>query len=50
MLSCLQIIAEKKIDLVDAYLIAYSKERGIKGIYSFDKDLAKTGLTLLEIK
>lgn len=50
MLSCLQIIQDKRIDLVDAYLMAVSKEKGIKNIYSFDKDLAKTGLKLLEIK
>ncbi|NQU62715.1 MAG: PIN domain-containing protein [SAR324 cluster bacterium] len=49
-LSCLQIIREKQIDLVDAYLIAHSNEKGIKGIYSFDKDLTKTGLNLLEIR
>jgi predicted nucleic acid-binding protein len=50
LLSCLQIIREKQIDLVDAYLIAYSNEKGIKGIFSFDKDLTKTGLNLLEIR
>ena len=50
MLSCFQIIQDKRIDLVDAYLMASSKEKGIKSIYSFDKDLAKTGLKLLEIK
>lgn len=50
MISCLKILQEKSIDLVDAYLIAYSKEKGIKGIYSFDKDLVKNGLNLLEVK
>ncbi|MCP4749789.1 MAG: type II toxin-antitoxin system VapC family toxin [Proteobacteria bacterium] len=50
LLSCLQIIREKRIDLVDGYLIACSKEKGIKGIYTFDKDLTKTGLKLLEVK
>jgi len=49
MLRCFQIILEKQIDLVDAYLIAYSKEKGIKNIYSFDKDMAKAGFNLLEI-
>ncbi len=49
-LSCFQIIQEKRIDLVDAYLMASSKEKGIKGIYSFDKDFAKSGLKLLEIE
>lgn len=50
MRSCLKILQEKSIDLVDAYLIAYSKEKGIKGIYYFDKDLVKNGLNLLEVK
>lgn len=50
MLSCFQIVQDKRIDLVDAYLMASSREKGIKSIYSFDKDLAKTGLKLLEIK
>jgi len=50
MLSCFQIIQDKRIDLVDAYLMASSREKGIKGIYSFDKDLEKSGLKLLEIK
>lgn len=49
-LSCLRIIEKKNIDLVDAYLIACSKEKGIKGIYSFDKDLVKSGLKLLDVR
>ena len=50
MLDCFKILQEKNIDLVDAYLIASSKEKGIKGIYSFDKDLMKNGLQLLEVE
>ncbi len=50
MINCLDILQERSIDLVDAYLIAFSKEKGTKGIYSFDKDLAKSGLVLLEVK
>ncbi len=49
-LICLQIIRERKIDLVDAYLIACSKDKGITGIYSFDSDLARNGLELLDVK
>lgn len=49
-LSCFQIIQNKRIDLVDAYLVACSNDKGIKDIYSFDKDLAKTGLKLLEVR
>jgi len=48
-INCFQIIQEEQIDLVDAYLIAYSKAKGIKGIYSFDKDMVKAGLNLLKI-
>jgi len=47
--ACLKILQKKSMDLVDAYLIALSKEKGIKGIYSFDKDLEKSGLRLLEV-
>ncbi len=50
MLACLGILQKKPVDLVDAYLIAYSKEKGINGIYSFDKDLVNNGLVLLEVK
>ena len=50
MLTCLKILQEQTIDLVDAYLIACSKEKKVKGIYSFDQDFAKHGLHLLEIK
>ena len=49
-LSCLEILQTKKIDLVDAYLLAFSKKKGIKGVYSFDRDLKRGGLNLLEIK
>ena len=47
--GCLKILQTKKIDLVDAYLIISAKQKGIDGIYSFDKDLAKNGLRLLEV-
>ena len=49
-LACLKILQTEKIDLVDAYLLAYSKKKGIKNIYSFDRDLARHGLSLKEIK
>jgi len=48
-ITCLTIIHDTNIDLVDAYLIALSKEKGIKGIYSFDKDMVKCGLEILKI-
>ncbi len=49
-LSCLEILRKKKLDLVDAYILAYAKKKSIKGVYSFDRDLSKYGLNLLEIK
>ena len=49
-LSFLEILQTRKIALVDAYLLAFSKKKGIKGVYSFDRDLKRGGLNLLEIK
>ena len=49
-LSCLKILQTEKIDLVDAYLLAISKKKNIKQIYSFDSDLSKRGLEALSIK
>lgn len=48
-LSCLKILKTERIDLVDAYLLAISKKKNIKQIYSFDKDLSKRGLETLNI-
>jgi len=49
-LSCLRILITERIDLVDAYLLAISKKKNIKQIYSFDKDLSKRGLEALNIR
>jgi predicted nucleic-acid-binding protein len=49
-LSCLEILQARKVDLLDAYLLTFSKKKDIKGIYSFDRDLKRGGLNLLEIK
>ncbi len=49
-LSCLKILRTERIDLVDAYLWAFSKKKNIKRIYSFDRDLSKRGLDALDIK
>ena len=49
-LSCLKILKTEKIDLVDAYLLAISKKKNIKQIYSFDRDLSKRGLVAVNIK
>ena len=49
-LSCLKILRTERIDLVDAYLLAFSKKKNIRRIYSFDRDLSKRGLDALDIK
>ena len=49
-LSCLKILQTESIDLVDAYLLAISKKKNIKQIYSFDRDLSKRGLDALEVR
>jgi predicted nucleic acid-binding protein len=49
-LSCLKILKTERIDLLDAYLLAISKKKNIKQIYSFDKDLSKHGLETLNIR
>lgn len=49
MQNCLSIVLHDKIDIVDAYIIAFSKENGLTGVFSFDTDLKKCGLTLLKV-
>ena len=49
-LSCLRILQKEKIDLVDAYLLAISKKKNIKRIYSFDQDLNKRGLVSMKVE
>jgi predicted nucleic-acid-binding protein len=49
-LSCLEILQSEKIDLVDAYLLALSKKKKLKGIFSFDKDLLRRGLKSIAIE
>ena len=50
MRSCLMLLQNKKIDLVDAYILAVSRQKGIKTVYSFDTDLKKNGLELLKVQ
>ena len=50
MVSCFKLLLNNKIDLVDAYLIALAKEKGLDGVYSFDKDISKSGLSLLKVE
>jgi predicted nucleic acid-binding protein len=44
------LLKKKKIDLVDAYILALSSQKGIKTVYSFDNDLKKNGLDLLTVQ
>ena len=50
MRSCLMLLQNTKIDLVDAYILAVSRQKGIKTVYSFDNDLKKNGLELVVVK
>ncbi len=50
MRSCLMLLRNKKLDLVDAYILAVSRQKGIKTVYSFDADLKKNGLELLKVQ
>jgi predicted nucleic-acid-binding protein len=43
--ACLHLLLTKPIGVVDAYLIAASKSKGLKHIYSFDAGFKKHGLT-----
>jgi len=47
---CFSILIEKEMDLVDAYLLAWSKDQNVNTVYSFDKGLAKKGLKLLPVR
>lgn len=46
MISCFEILKQKKVDLVDAYICSLAKKRGDDKVYSFDKDIKKLGLEL----
>ena len=48
--ACLEILQQRKLDLVDAYLLAWTEQNGIDSAYSFDSDLSKNGLHLLPIE
>jgi len=44
---CLDKLCQSNIDLVDAYILAFCELHGVEEAYSFDQDLAKHGLRLL---
>jgi len=48
--ECLRIVKHENIDIVDAWILAYSTSKGITGAYSFDKDLSRLGLKLLKVE
>lgn len=47
---CLRTLQQKAIGLVDAYLLSSARQKGSDSVYSFDRDLAKLGHRLLEVK
>jgi predicted nucleic acid-binding protein len=47
--TCLRRLEVENLDIVDAYLLAWSDERGTEGVYTFDADLRKKGLKLLKV-
>jgi len=48
--ECLGIVKHENVDIVDAWILAYSAARGITGSYSLDKDLSRLGLKLLKVE
>ena len=50
MLACLHLLQGQSIGLVDAYLLAWSQQHGVRGVYSYDTDLSKHGLKLLPVE
>ncbi len=48
--NCLCLLQKQNLDLVDAYIVEYSRARGHKGVYSFDGDLRTCGLQLLPVE
>ena len=50
MLDGLSRVRNHADDLVDAWLVAWSKDQKNKGIYSFDTGLKKSGLELLPVE
>ena len=46
---CFQILQSDPIDIVDAYILAFSEENKLSSVYSFDSDLKKRGMKLLKV-
>ncbi len=48
--TCLDTLAERPVDLVDAYLTALCSSRQLRGVHSFDQSLRKLGVELLPVE
>ena len=48
--ACLQTLAKRSADLVDAYLAALCASRGLRGVHSFDEKLRELGVELLPVE
>jgi len=48
--ECLRRLEQKSLDLVDAYLLAWTEKKGAPGVYSFDSDLATDTVDILPVK
>lgn len=49
-LECLALLQRTKTDIVDAWIIAYSKVKSVSSVYSYDKGFASHGMRLLKIE
>jgi predicted nucleic-acid-binding protein len=49
-LECLAMLQHAKTDIVDAWIIAFSKFKKVSAVYSFDKGFASHGIRLLKIE
>ena len=49
-LACMNILIEKKVDIIDAYICALCEKHNIDGVYSFDSDIYKLGLKIKAVK
>lgn len=47
--ACLETLSQRSVDLVDAYLSALCAQKRLGGVYSFDKGLARLGVTVLPV-
>jgi predicted nucleic acid-binding protein len=50
LVETLETLQSENLDIVDAYLLAYSRIRGISGVYSFDGDFTARGLALMKVE